>query len=200
MKISRLLSPKRVIELKSTDKAGAFLELVTAISETRPDVNKDAVYKEVHEREALSSTWIDSGLAIPHARVPLERGGFVIAVGRSREGVDYQAPDEKPVHLMVMIAGDDIKNTHLKILALLADFLEEKPFRKKIIEASNTQEIFKLFTREAIPKISKKAKPLPVFSRTLLKQAEEIGETLKVHSYFVDIDVLRDVSPVKKIF
>ncbi len=200
MKIARLLSPKRVIELKSKDKEGAFLELVTAIAASRSDVNKEEVYKETLEREELSSTWIESGLAIPHARVALRRGGFVIAVGRSRDGIEYRSPDGKPVNLLVMIAGDDPKNTHLKILAALADFLKEKLFRKKIIEAASAKEIFKIFTQEAVVKEPRKRKPLPIFTRTLLKQAKEIGEKLNVHSFFVDVDVLQDAREVKKTF
>jgi len=200
MKISRLLSPKRVIELKSKKKEGAFLELVESIAASRGDVDKEAVYKEVLDREELASTWLETGLAIPHARVPLKRGGFVIAVGRSREGIDYKSPDGKPVYLMVMIAGDDRKNTHLKILALLADFLKEKTFRKKIVESSTTRDIFKIFTAEAVVKVPKKKRPLPIFTQTLLKQAKEIGEKLKIDSYFVDVDVLKDAEVAKKAF
>lgn len=200
MKLARLLSPKRVIELKSKDKEGAFLELVTAIAATRPDVNRETVYQEVMEREELASTWIEPGLAIPHARVPLKRGGFVIAVGRSREGIDYNSPDEKPVHLLVMIAGDDPKNTHLKILALLADFLKDKAFRKKIVDAYSVREIYKIFTTGAVVRAPKKKKPLSLFTRTMMKQAEEIGGQLNVQSYFVDMDVLQDVREAKKAF
>jgi len=200
MKISRLLGPKRVIELKSKTKADAFRELVDAIARTRPDVKAEVVHKEVLEREELASTWIETGLAIPHARAPLKRGGFVIAVGRSRDGIDYQSPDGKPVQLMIMIAGDDAKNTHLKILAYLADFLKDKAFRKRIVEAPATLDIFKIFTEREAVKAPRAERPLPPFTRTLIKQAKEIASALKIKSFFVDLDVLQNFSAAKRAF
>src|SRR5208282_3829579 len=94
------LKEGRLVELPDSNKEDS-LEILAHIIEAIPDIGTNAdLMKSVMEREAQSSTAIGRGLACPHCRVNTE-GELLCAVGWSPEGVDYEAPDGKRVHIIV---------------------------------------------------------------------------------------------------
>ena len=96
----------------------------------------------VRAREQLIGTGTGGGLAIPHARMEgLDRP--LLVFGRSREGIDWDAPDGSPVHLVFMLLSPAEEDAlQLQILAALARALSHGAVRELLIDASSDQEVW----------------------------------------------------------
>jgi PTS system nitrogen regulatory IIA component len=115
------LKEGRLVELPDSADKGSALELLANLIEAVPDIGaKIDLVKSVMEREAQSNTAIGRGVACPHCRVSVD-GDLLCAVGWSPKGIDYGAPDGKPVHLIVMYyVPDRERNAYLKEVSGLA--------------------------------------------------------------------------------
>jgi len=142
--IGRLIAPERVIELRSHTKAEALEEMIEAIATAPEIISKEEFRRAIFEREKIMSTGIGLGIAVPHAKIDAVRD-FVIAVGISREGIAFDSLDDKPVHLVVMIAASDAqKDQYVKVLAAVVLLLKNEEFRKKVLSASSPEEVYAL--------------------------------------------------------
>ena len=99
MKITEMLRREFVLEeLKARNKHDALAELAGVFAKGKIKVNPEAMLHVLLERERLGSTGIGDGIAIPHGKLPgLDE--MVVSFGRSREGIEFEAMDGKPVHL-----------------------------------------------------------------------------------------------------
>lgn len=80
------------------------------------------------KREAISTTALGGGVAIPHAKVPFV-GDFVGAMGYSRAGIDFRASDSKPVTVVfLLLSPPDDPYGHLSMLGTLAQLIRRKTF------------------------------------------------------------------------
>jgi PTS system nitrogen regulatory IIA component len=67
---------------------------------------------------------------------------LVVAFGRSRKGIDFNAMDGKPVHLFfLLMAPENSAGLHLKALARISRMLKDGVFRKRLLEAPSEQEL-----------------------------------------------------------
>ena len=146
--LRKMLSEERVVEITSRDKVGALNELVDVMGKATQIVDKEAFRKAIFEREKLLSTGIGLGLAVPHAKMNGVKD-VVMAVGRSKEGIAFDAIDGKPVHLVVMIgAAEEQRDTYIKLLAELISLLKDKKNRQHVTEADGPKEIIALLCKE----------------------------------------------------
>ncbi len=101
-------------------------------------------------REQLGTTGIGYGVAIPHSRLP-DLAAPIVALARHPQGVDFDAIDGEPVHLVVMLlVPDDAENKHLALLATLARLLQQASFRSFLMTCEDPQELSDAFAAEAI--------------------------------------------------
>jgi PTS system nitrogen regulatory IIA component len=142
MKLSELLDESNIItDLKARDKKGVLEELVGAVVNHEPSIDKPTLVKVLLERERLGSTGIGDGVAIPHGKYhgitqPL------VSFGRSRRGLDFESMDGQPAHLFfLLVAPENSANVHLKVLATIARILKNSTFRKDLMEAGSEEEI-----------------------------------------------------------
>ncbi|RAK18938.1 PTS system D-fructose-specific IIA component (F1P-forming) (Frc family) /PTS system D-fructose-specific IIB component (F1P-forming) (Frc family) /PTS system D-fructose-specific IIC component (F1P-forming) (Frc family) [Anoxybacillus vitaminiphilus] len=142
MRITDLLTKDTMIlELKAKTKEAVIEELANKLDETGKLYDKEAFKKAIFAREAQSTTGIGEGIAIPHAKTTAVKIPAV-ALGRSKEGIDYESLDGKPSHLFFMIAAPEgANNTHLEVLSRLSTLLMNASFRSKIESASTKEEI-----------------------------------------------------------
>jgi len=113
------LQEGRLIELPTTEKIKA-LEYLAVLIEAVPGIAKIDIVKGVLDREDQANTGLGHGIACPHLRARQD-GDMVCAVGWSRQGIDYGAPDGQPVHLVIMYyVPDSERNTYLKEVSSLA--------------------------------------------------------------------------------
>ncbi|MFH0926686.1 MAG: PTS sugar transporter subunit IIA [bacterium] len=149
IKISDLLN-KDVIKanLEAGDKKGVLKELVDLLYESGKVKDKDKVLKVLLEREALGSTGIGEGVAIPHGKLDnLDK--IVAAFGRSLEGVDFGSLDNQPAHLFFLfLAPKDSAGDHLKVLAKISRLLKNTLFREALLTAKDTDEIMNKIREE----------------------------------------------------
>jgi len=109
--------------------------LVTAI-----DLPGEKLYEMLVRREALSSTVVRAGLAIPHLILEEARGMQIILI-RSRPGVVF-AEGQLPVHCMFVIAVSTAeRNLYLKALVAIAEIAQEPDFDEKWMAARNTESL-----------------------------------------------------------
>jgi PTS system fructose-specific IIC component len=107
--------------LVGPSKEEAIRELVElAVSVNKLPVDTDTLYAEVMKAEAVASTCVGEGLALPHAR--LDVGEKIVgAMGINRHGLDLDTPDGRPVHCMVLIlTPKSMPERHLQVLQALS--------------------------------------------------------------------------------
>lgn len=149
MKIGELLKKDRInLNLQARDKEGVIRELASLFQDIPEMVDLQGFINDVFERERLNPTGIGNGVAIPHARTDNVKD-FVIAFGRSTEGIDFEAMDGKPVNLFFLMGTPKEKglNAYLKILARLTRLLQKESFRAELLQASTPEEIIEVFLK-----------------------------------------------------
>jgi len=96
------------------------------------------------EREALSSTGIGGGVAIPHASGE-NIDDMIVTVGQIPEGIDYQSIDEKPVYLVFMIVGSErVPRVHLQLLATIVRACKNNVFIESLIAAKTPDQAYRI--------------------------------------------------------
>lgn len=145
MRITELLKRESIgLDVAADSKEGAIDKLVS-LMDAGGRLNDKAGYKEgILAREALGSTAIGEGIAIPHAKVEaVKEPGLAAMV--VRDGVDYEAFDGSLAHLLFMIAapagGADV---HLEALSRLSTLLMNPGFKENLIAAKDKDEFLKI--------------------------------------------------------
>jgi Kef-type K+ transport system membrane component KefB/mannitol/fructose-specific phosphotransferase system IIA component len=110
-----------------------------------PDVTECVA--AVREREELLGTGTGHGAAIPHTRMD-GLAKPIIAFGRSVTGVDWDAPDGLPVHLVVLVlTPKDEEGLQLQILAAIAHGLSDDAAREQLERADTHPELWAALDR-----------------------------------------------------
>ena len=121
------------------------MELVDAMAQAPEVGDKEQLQLAVLEREEVMSTAIGVDVAVPHVKLS-SVSGFVLAVGISKDGVDFDSTDGKPIRIVVMITGPaDQHESYLKILSDVALLLRNEEVRAKIINAQTADEVIETF-------------------------------------------------------
>ena len=103
--LESLLRPTHFVsELRSRKKAQALDELAAALATAGVTRSPEIVAELLREREALGSTGVGKGIAVPHARSTLIADRAVL-VARSQKGIDFDATDGAPVHLVFLVVA-----------------------------------------------------------------------------------------------
>src|SRR4030095_9734567 len=96
------------------------------------------------KRETSMSTGIGFGIGIPHASTELI-GEVTGAFGRSTKGVEFEALDSQPVHLvMLFLVPQGQFQKHLHTLASIAKVLRNDQFHKAILAAPDSDSMMRL--------------------------------------------------------
>jgi fructose-specific phosphotransferase system IIA component len=102
---------------------------------------REAIFK----REAIVTTGIGQGVAIPHIKSASVKR-FFITVGVFRQGVDWDSLDGQPVQIAFLIGGPENHQQYLQILAKLALIIRNKEKQKAIVEAAGPEEVLAQFS------------------------------------------------------
>ena len=151
MNLGNLLSVDRIVpEMQASERWSAIVELVELLvvrGKIKPD-DRELVLSALRQREETMSTGIGFGIAIPHASS--DRVGEVVAAfGRSVNGIEFDSLDNAPVKFIVLfVVPKDQFQTHLRTLAAIAKFLNDRTTREKLAAAGGAEEIFGIFQGE----------------------------------------------------
>ena len=141
--IQSILDPSAVLLFDEPIKRSDLLEkLVTsAIShlEVRPSVQ--SVLDLLEQREARGSTFLNDGVALPHARIP-GLSAPVAALAVTRAGV-LDAPTSSPVDVVfLLLAPGDDPGAHLRALAAAGRLLSDRERRRELLRAPTPETAF----------------------------------------------------------
>src|SRR5256714_8803124 len=135
MSLASLLSAEQIIpEMTATERWSAIVELIdllVGLGKIRPE-DRESILASLKQREETMSTGIGFGIAIPHCSS--ERLNDVVAAfGRSSSGIEFDALDNAPVKFVVLfIVPKNQFQTHLRTLASIAKFLNDRGTREKL--------------------------------------------------------------------
>ena len=110
---------------------------------------KNDILLSVMERENDMSTGIGKGIAIPHGVV---KSGPVIwgALGISREGVEFDSLDGKPVHLIILIVTPKKHKAdmHLSVLSEISKMLSNDEIKDKLFRCRTADQVCEILTEQ----------------------------------------------------
>ena len=151
MKIMDFLCKKAIsTDLKSTDKEEVIKEiiglLISAGEVDRKDKNK--LIEILKAREALGSTAIGQGVAIPHGKSDCVKK-LVAAFGISKKGVNFDSLDGESVFIFfLLVAPQESAGPHLKALARISRLLKDKYFRENLKQAKDDKTVIRIVNQE----------------------------------------------------
>jgi len=139
-----MISPDNIV-LES--HAGSKRAALNALAACLTSIDPDQMMELVMAREKLGSTGIGHGVALPHGRMP-GLSEPIVALLRHQDGVDFDAIDKQPVHIVILLlVPDDDDKGHLELLAQLARKLQSEKLRQQVMEAEDAAAISALFAR-----------------------------------------------------
>jgi len=143
--LSDYLSLNRILFSSSLTKGDVMDELIKV---SREDGRVEDAHRFKHallKRESIMSTGIGYGVAIPHVKLALIKK-FFITIFVHKKGVNWDSLDNKPAHIILLIAGpENQQEKYLRILAKLVFVIKNPENRKKLIACNTKYEIYKIF-------------------------------------------------------
>jgi mannitol/fructose-specific phosphotransferase system IIA component (Ntr-type) len=142
--LTELLPADRIrLPLKATEKPAVLKELVDFLAE-RSGGNASEILTAVREREAVLSTGIGFGIAIPHAKSPSVSTLSLVA-GVSSVPVPFDAIDGEPVRLFFLLVGPDAAaGLHVKALSRIARVVRREQVREALLSAPDAEAFVKI--------------------------------------------------------
>lgn len=189
------------LNLKGQTKQEIIDEMVEILYQGGKLNDKEEYKKAILAREAQSSTGLEEGIAIPHAKTSAVKIPS-IAFGLSKNGVDYKSLDGEPSKLFFMIAAPaNASDTHIEILSKLTTMLLDDEIREKLLEVKTEQEVIDILTSDIKEEEKKEEEVSDEFSEVLavtacptgiahtymaadalIKKAKEMGVNIKVET------------------
>jgi len=147
--IRELLKQDLIIdEIRSADKQGTIREFANLLKSAGRIKDSDELIHALFEREALGSTGIGDGVAIPHGKLHYIPE-MIVAFGRSTAGIDFESLDSKLVHLVfLLVTPVDKPGDHLRALARISRILKNPGLRERLTLSTDRDEILRLLYEE----------------------------------------------------
>ena len=149
MRITDLLKKESIaIGVKVNSKEEAIDYLVELMDKSGLLNDREGYKKGILAREALGSTAVGDGIAIPHAKVAaVDEPGLAAMV--VPDGVDYGAFDGSPANLLFMIAAPDGEaDSHLEALSKLSMLLMDPEFKNSLTAAETPEDFLRLINEK----------------------------------------------------
>lgn len=190
------------LNLKSKTKEAVIDEIIDMLDRAGRLNDKEEYKKEILKRESQSSTGLEEGIAIPHAKTKAVKTPS-IAFGRSSKGVDYESLDGEPSKLFFMIAAPaNATDSHIEVLSKLTTLLLNEDLRKSLLNSKTEDEVLNLLLSQVkeekeennfnsqsgnIEVLAVTACPTGIAhtymaADSLIKKAKELGVTIKVET------------------
>ena len=140
MRLSELLNPNSIsLSLEATSKPDALEELVALLEMGHGLDSEGEILECVRKREAMMSTGVGLGVAIPHGKTA-RTDRMIAACAVSREGLDFEAADGAPAHLFVLfVSPENNASQHVRVLSNISRLLKEESVRRELREAENPE-------------------------------------------------------------
>ena len=149
--LESLLRPAHFVsELRSRKKSQALDELAVALAAAGVTRSPELLAELLREREALGSTGVGKGIAVPHARSTLVAERSVV-VARSAKGIEFDAVDGEPVHLLFLVVAPPMERDpiYLKVLADVVRAVRLSRTRQKLMDAPDFDTVREILNHAA---------------------------------------------------
>jgi len=149
MKISELLTPELIkLNLSSVEKDELLEEMVQVFVGNGLITDREAAVRILEAREAMMSTGVGNGIAIPHGKLT-EAKRPMLALGISGKGIDFDALDGEPVYIVLTIfVHPDDPVGHLELLAEISRLFGIPGIGDRIREATTPQKVLEIIKSE----------------------------------------------------
>lgn len=149
MRLRDLLEESVVkVGLESLDKEECFEEMVDLLVRAGRITDREAALAAVAQREADGTTGIGRGVAIPHGKHAAIQA-LTAALGTSRDGIEFDALDGQPVHLvLLLLARIDQPGPHIAALAEIGRLVRLPGLYEKLMGAGTAREVLDIIDGE----------------------------------------------------
>ncbi len=146
---ARILRQEHVVAgLQSNRKFDALRELTAVLEDAEAIQDHKQFLADLIRREKQSSTGIGKNVAVPHVHEDSIRKE-VLAVGISKEGIEFDSVDGEPVHIIALLATPlKHQKKHMELLASLSRMLQDEETRSELIAAADAATIVEIFHRQ----------------------------------------------------
>jgi mannitol/fructose-specific phosphotransferase system IIA component (Ntr-type) len=143
MRLSELLNSKAVsLRLVARTKREALVELVQLLESAHGFKSQGEILDRVMRREAMMTTGIGNGVAIPHGKAKAAER-MMAACAVAPEGLEFESEDGQPAQLFVLfVSPENAATLHVKVLANISRLFKEESVRKTLREARSPQEFY----------------------------------------------------------
>jgi mannitol/fructose-specific phosphotransferase system IIA component (Ntr-type) len=144
--LSQLVTPQLVrVPIAGADKAAVIRELVGVLAQNGGGDFND-ILKAVEDREAVLSTGIGYGVAVPHGKSPTAERLRMVA-GSSPTPIPFGAIDGLPVQLFFLLVGPESASTdHVRALSRISRLVRREPLREQLIAARDAAEFHRVLS------------------------------------------------------
>jgi mannitol/fructose-specific phosphotransferase system IIA component (Ntr-type) len=152
MRLSSVLPESAiVVGLDGLDKwevIAKLTDLLVASSQAQPPW-REAILRSLQEREKQSSTGMQDGFAIPHARMDEPIQNTLVSLAILQKGMDFDAIDGQPTRTVVCLITPRKQNReHLRVLAGIAQLFARAEFRNALLEAKTSKDVLDVIRAE----------------------------------------------------
>ena len=146
MTIADYLSPRDVVFTEGLDRNGMISRVIEKAEESGHLGDAEKFNRAIFEREAILSTAVGSGVAVPHAKVA-GIWEFFVVVGVSASPIEWDAPDKEPVRIVFLIGGPERQQTrYLQILAKVMLVVKNERLRERLLGAESPDDVISTFS------------------------------------------------------
>lgn len=145
-RLSRMLAPNDVLLDLSVSSKKRLFEQIGLLFENNHGIERGKVFDSLFARERLGSTGLGDGVAIPHGRIKGLKEALA-AVVRLAQPIPFEAPDGKPVSLLVfLLVPEAATEEHLELLSELAELLSDAEIRESLLNSKDPVRIHQILT------------------------------------------------------
>lgn len=150
MNIENILNENLIdLDMKAATKQEAIKTLTELLTKAGNISDSALFIKDVYMREAEGKTGLGNHIAIPHGKSDAVKITS-IALGRTKNDLKWESPDDLPVHVVILFAVKNIDKTtvHLKLLSQVAIALADDATLDKLLVTTDKTEIIRLLSNK----------------------------------------------------
>ncbi|HIJ72885.1 MAG TPA: PTS transporter subunit EIIA [Candidatus Hydrogenedentes bacterium] len=130
------------LDLAGKSRWEVIPELCGKVAQVVSALDAQTLAQAVREREEIMGTGIEKGVAVPHARLK-QLGAPLVAFGRSKTGIDWDARDGLATHFVFLIlTPQEEEGLQVQILASIARVMTQTDIPGKIMDAESREDVF----------------------------------------------------------
>jgi len=146
--VSLLDSDTFIPQLEASSKKEVLEQLIETLRTRVDEDDLKRISDAVFEREAIMSTGVGKGLAIPHGKAQGLQDNYA-AFAILKSPVEYEAIDDMPVRMVFLLVGPESQNsTHIKMLSRISRLMNNAEFREKLMKCESSEDIISAFESE----------------------------------------------------